>query len=65
MARLSRHTVPQPQHVIQRGNTRSAIFGAEQDYRFYRDCLSTAATPQQCAIHASVSLTLFITIYIL
>ncbi len=58
MARLSRYTVPgQPQHVIQRGNNRSAIFKAEQDYQFYRDCLAVAATQYGCAIHAYVLMT--------
>ncbi len=40
--------------VTQRGNNRSAIFGVEQDYQFYRDCLSAAATPHGCDIHAYV-----------
>ncbi len=36
MARLPRFVLPgQPQHVIQRGNNRRAIFDAEDDYRFY------------------------------
>ena len=55
MARLSRYSVPgQPQHVIQRGNNRSAIFKAEQDYQFYLDCLAAAAAQYGCAIHAYV-----------
>ena len=55
MARLSRYSVPgQPQHVIQRGNNHSAIFGVEQDYQLYRDCLSAAATPHGYDIHAYV-----------
>ena len=58
MARLSRYSVPgQPQHVIQRGNNRGAIFKAEQDYRFYRDCLAAAATQYGCEIHAYVLMT--------
>jgi len=32
-----------PQHIIQRGNNRQATFFAEEDYRFYLDCLLDAA----------------------
>jgi len=36
MARLPRYGVPgQPQHLIQRGNNRSPIFFAPEDYGFY------------------------------
>ncbi len=36
MARLPRFVVPgYPQHVIVRGNNRSAIFSKEADYVFY------------------------------
>lgn len=38
MARLPRYGVPgQPQHVIQRGNSREVILCADADYRFYLD----------------------------
>ncbi len=43
--------------MIQRGNNCSAIFKAEQDYRFYRDCLAAAATQHGCEIHAYVLMT--------
>ena len=44
VARLPRYFVPaQPQHIILRGNNRQAIFAAEQDYLFFRDCLVEAA----------------------
>jgi putative transposase len=40
MARLSRYVVPDiPQHAIQRGNNRQAIFADEVGYRAYRDWL--------------------------
>ena len=36
MARQPRFVLPgHPQHVIQRGNNRSVLFGAEADYAFY------------------------------
>jgi len=41
MARLPRFVlVGEPQHVIQRGNNRSIIFAAEQDYQFYLEKLA-------------------------
>ncbi len=44
MARLPRLSLPSiPQHVIQRGNNRQAYFYADDDYRFYRECLGEAA----------------------
>ena len=52
MARLPRYVIPgQPQHIIQRGNNREAIFGADADYRFFRGALVEAATRQVLAIH--------------
>lgn len=58
MVRLPRFILPgQPQHVIQRGNNRQAIFCAEADYRFYLDKLQTAATRHDCEIHAWVLMT--------
>lgn len=58
MARLPRFVVPgQPQHIIQRGNNRSEIFGAEADYRFYLEKLKAAAAKHQCEIHAYVLMT--------
>lgn len=44
MAHLPRYVIPgQPQHIIQRGNNRQAIFAAESDYQFFRDALVEAA----------------------
>ena len=58
MARMPRYVVPgQPQHVIQRGNNRQAIFGADADYRFYLDKLAEAANKHECDIHAYVLMT--------
>jgi putative transposase len=58
MARLPRFVIPgQPQHVIQRGNNRQTVFGAESDYRFYLEKLEAAAVKHDCAIHAYVLMT--------
>lgn len=58
MARLPRFSAPgQPQHVIQRGNNRSEIFGMETDYRFYLEKLKAAAAKHRCEIHAYVLMT--------
>lgn len=55
MARLSRFVLlGQPQHIIQRGNNRKAIFCAGADYRFYLEKLHAAATKHRCEIHAYV-----------
>ena len=55
MARLARFVLPgQPQHVIQRGNNRQAVFFAEHDYQFYRDRLKDACGEHDCRIHAYV-----------
>ena len=58
MARLPRYFVPsQPLHIIQRGNNREAIFAADDDYRFYLECLKEAALREGLAIHAYVLMT--------
>ena len=58
MARLPRYVLPgQPQHIIQRGNNRQAIFAADADYQFFRDCLVEAAGRFGLAIHAYVWMT--------
>ena len=58
MARLPRYVVPnQPQHIIQRGNNRQAIFAAEADYRLFRDALIDAARRHGLRIHAYVWMT--------
>lgn len=58
MARLPRYVIPgQPQHIIQRGNNRQVIFGADADYEFFRDALVEAAEKQGLAVHAYVWMT--------
>jgi putative transposase len=58
MARLPRYVIPgQPQHLIQRGNNRQAIFLSEDDYVFFRDALVQAAQKQGLAVHAYVWMT--------
>lgn len=58
MARLPRYVIPgQPQHIIQRGNNRQAIFAAEADFQFFRDALVDAAGKHGLAIHAYVWMT--------
>ena len=58
MARLPRFFVPgEVLHVIQRGNNRDPVFGAEPDYLFYLDCLERAAAERSLAIHAYVLMT--------
>lgn len=58
MPRLPRCAPPGvPQHVIQRGNNRSACFAADADYQFFRGCLSAACEKHACRIHAYVFMT--------
>lgn len=58
MARLPRNVVTgQTLHIIQRGNNRQAVFYSEADYRFYHECLSSAADRYGCAVHAYVFMT--------
>lgn len=58
MPRLPRlYVADQPQHVIQRGNNRQAVFVGEQDFRFFRKCLKAAAERHSLAIHAYVLMT--------
>ena len=58
MARLPRfYADGEAHHVIQRGNNRDPIFGAEPDYLFYLDCLERAAREHALAIHAYVLMT--------
>ena len=58
MARLPRFFAKgYPLHIIQRGNNREPIFGAEPDYLFYLDCLQRAADEHALAIHAYVLMT--------
>jgi putative transposase len=46
-----------PCHIIQRGNNREATFFSEQDYRFYLECLSDAASKYRVEVHAYVLMT--------
>ena len=58
MPRLPRYAAPgTPQHVIQRGNNRSSLFGSDADYRFFLECLRTACERFQCLVHAYVLMT--------
>ena len=58
MARLPRYVIPgQPQHIIQRGNNRQAIFAFDADYQFFRDALVQASIKHGLAIHAYVWMT--------
>jgi putative transposase len=58
MARLPRFFVPDtPQHVIQRGNNRQAIFQTPDDRAFYKDCLAFAARRHGVVVHAYVLMT--------
>lgn len=58
MARLPRYAAPgSPQHVIQRGNNRSATFGSEADYRFFLACLESSCQRYECRLHAYVLMT--------
>ena len=58
LPRLPRYAAPGfPHHVIQRGNNRCACFAVDSDYRFFRDCLSTACENHGCRIHAYVFMT--------
>ena len=58
MARLPRFDLPgQPQHIIQRGNNRSVIFVADEDYLFYLENLNAACQKYACDLHAYVLMT--------
>ena len=58
MARLPRYVLPgHPQHIIQRGNNRSAIFINESDFEFYRESLICACTDHNVQVHAYVFMT--------
>jgi putative transposase len=46
-----------PQHVVQRGNNRQTTFFADDDYRFYLDCVREAAEKHGCHVHAYVLMT--------
>lgn len=58
MARQPRFAAPGcPQHVIQRGNNKSEMFGSPNDYLVFRSCLLSAIERHQTAIHAYVFMT--------
>jgi putative transposase len=58
MARLPRFAlIDQPQHIIIRGNNRSEIFCATEDYYFYLEKLKASADKHDCSIHAYVLMT--------
>ena len=58
MARLPRYTLAgQPQHVIQRGNNRSATFASETDHFTFRSFVADACARYGCRIHAYVFMT--------
>ena len=58
MARVPRIDVAGiPQHVIQRGNNRTACFFADHDYFYYLQSLRQAAQKCSCCIHAYVLMT--------
>jgi putative transposase len=44
-------------HVTQRGNNRDACFFADEDYRFYRDCIKQSSDKYRVAVHAYVLMT--------
>ena len=58
MPRQPRYFIPHlPQHVIQRGVDRQAVFFEPQDYELYRKSLKVAARQYNCRIHAYVLMT--------
>lgn len=58
MPRQPRYFIPGiPQHVIQRGVDRQAVFFETGDYQLYLDSLCEAARRYECQIHAYVLMT--------
>jgi putative transposase len=58
MPRQPRYNLPGlPQHVIQRGNNRQAVFFDDGDYQRYLSDLNEIATDTVCQIHAFVLMT--------
>ena len=58
MARQPRFVIPGlPQHVIQRGNNRQAIFAADGDYRLFLDLLQVSSECFGVQVHAYVLMT--------
>jgi putative transposase len=55
---MPRYTVPgQPQHVIQRGNNRAAVFSDANDHLVFAEWLADACVRHDCDIHAYVFMT--------
>jgi len=55
MPRQPRYFIPQiPQHVIQRGVDRQAVFFKPPDYELYRHSLAVASGKYDCLVHACV-----------
>jgi putative transposase len=49
MARLPRYFVKGvPLHIILRGNNRDPVFGNDDDYQFFKECLLDAAKRTAC-----------------
>jgi putative transposase len=58
MPRQPRYFIPNiPQHVIQRGVDRQAVFFSSRDYDLYLDTLRAAGSRYDCSIHAYVLMT--------
>jgi putative transposase len=58
MARLPRLYMPGvAQHIVQRGNDRSACFADDGDYQHYRQEPGEAALRHDCSVHAYVLMT--------
>ena len=58
MPRKPRFYLPgAPAHIVQRGNSRQAVFFEDNDYRNYLSWLTEGATKYGCAIHAYVMMT--------
>jgi putative transposase len=58
MARPPRITIPAyPHHIIQRGNNRAATFFADDDYRYFLECLRQAKVKCRCRIYSYVLMT--------
>jgi len=58
MPRQPRYNLPGlPQHIIQRGNNRQAVFFDRRDYQRYLRDLNEIASATSCEIHAFVLMT--------
>ena len=58
MPRKPRMYIPHiPSHVVQRGNNRAACFFAEDDYRFYLQCLDEGRQKTNVSVHAYTLMT--------